>query len=924
MFVRTSCVDAPSPAYADTASNLQLNRSPTIACLGSSPHHITPSIHQSVLSLPVLTLILNLILPMMHDESLLLYARAYDLVEDHTSISPLSFICLPYDTEEEAGDDVDLITNFLENLPFRTTSVHSTTNERLEAVKDVSLLLAMTISLRVYTENPGNGYQKSDDLYLDEPLLRYEARLSANTINQRLNLTRLPLKGVVPSKEDDDGELQFPYWAWERRNEIAADLAGERMAVDRKVLEFLRKTVKNPDAEKKPTGDCEDVCYDVSTVSAISILHRSAGILFGVTELTRWDKLPSIPTFEKGTLMNESLDEDIEAVQLSRFIQLPPLISSSPIRPPPKELHVETPLTPPLTSPNKHITVLDKTVGTDIPSELCGPPKKVKFSDIVEEFLIPPSLDPSEGGYDDEVTPSDYLTHSAMAQFSLEVMEPGAQFFLMQLQQEQLEDSTKSEQEPKDGLRVELPIVSWKRPTPPWISGGIHDDDLVGAIDKEVMVNWEYRKSLDIAGLCWTIGNTTVSQPGVTETIFPETEEELWKGIEDVFPVLPLDTLIEDEDESFWDDGQEQDENLECAKIQPKMDLDSLIERRRLKRLTANHKNVAVPLLDPRSNLSSFLSLQNRSTEPHPSTIIHSSSAAPSPIPSAISCSQTDPSTVQPSIQVSSLPSDPSSTFIIAASFLANRTLYKAIRSFCPNSKFIERDFEQLSPARIFGKQDQVPEEYAIEADIIVSPLTGITLTDLQTIRRRPLPTNLSTRSGDSFPETCEEIRARISELSRRYQNLVVGISIDFGGSGVESVELSTTDCAILAAFIGFCEGVGNIEVTIVPGSGKSGAQELGKWVVRTMDFHSAPWKNAGLEVDITEKETMWEAFLRNSGMNSYAAQAVLTKLQESECGLVDFVTIEKESRRVIFEQFVGRKSLERFEEVSDARWQYS
>ncbi|KAF3175085.1 hypothetical protein TWF788_008557 [Orbilia oligospora] len=542
----------------------------------------------------------------MHDESLLLYARAYDLVEDHTSISPLSFICLPYDTEEEAGDDVDLITKFLENLPFRTPSVHSTTNERLEAVKDVSLLLARTISLRVYTENPGDGYQKPDDLYFDEPLLRYEASLPTNTINQRLDLTRLPLKGVVPNKEDDDGELQFPYWAWERRNEIAADLAGERMAVDRKVLEFLRKTVKNPDTEKKSTRECEDDCYNISTVSTISLLHRSANILFGGTELTgleqleplkleTGDKLPSILTFENGNPMNESLDEDIGAVQLSKSIQLPPLISSSPIRPPPKELHVEIPLTPPLTSPNKHINVLDKTAGTNITSELCGPPKRVKFSDIVEGFLIPPSLDPSEGGYDDEVTPGDYLTHSAMAQFSLEVMEPGAQFFLMQLQQEQLEDSTKSAQEPEDGLRVELPIVSWKRPTPPWISGGFHNDDLVGAIDKEVMLNWEYRKSLDIAGLCWTIGNTTVSQLGVSETIFPETEEELWKGIEDVFPVLPLETVIEDEDNSFWEDKQEQDEDLECAKIQPKTDLDSLIERRRLQIPTANHKYHRAP-----------------------------------------------------------------------------------------------------------------------------------------------------------------------------------------------------------------------------------------------------------------------------------------------------------------------------------------
>ncbi|KAK6515200.1 hypothetical protein TWF506_007545 [Arthrobotrys conoides] len=876
---------------------------------------------------------------MMHDESLLLYARAYDLVEDHTSISPLSFICLPYDSQGEAGSDVDLITNFLEDLPFQT-AVHPTTHERLEAVKDVSLLLAKTLSLRIYTESPEDEYQEPDDFYFDEPLLRYQADLRTNTITPRLDLTRLPLEGIVPSDEDDEG-LLFPHWAWERRNEMVADLAAERMAVDRKVLEYLRRTVKDPDGGTKPTSEYEDDGYDFLTISRpggttppLSPLcippSRLAPIpLYKLAEqleplnLEDGDNLPSIPTFEKDTLMNDSLDEDIKAIPLTESIQAPPLISSSPDKSPAKEFRVEAPLTPPLTSPSRRTFLTDDTGEAHLSLALCETTKKVKFSGIIEEFMIPPPLDPSEDECDDEVNPEDFLTHSAMAQFSFDIMEPGAQFFLMQLQQEQLEDSTKSEEKPKDGLRVDLPVVSWKRPTPPWVSSGSPDEALAGGIDKDVMMKWEYRKSLDIAGLCWTIGDMVTSQPGATETIFPESEEELWKGIEEVFPVLPLETVIEDEDESFWEDGPEQNEDLERAKIQPKTDLDSLVERRRLRKPPVDQKHRAVSLLDPRSNISSFLSLQTYNIEPRPNAVINSSSAAPSPTPSIISCSQTDPSTMQPSIQVSSMPSDPCSTFIISASFLANRVLYKAVRSLCPTSKFVERDFEQFSYGKIFGKQDQVPDEYILEADIIVSPLTGIILTDLQTIRRRPLPGSLSTGSGDHSPKKCEEIRGRVSELSRRYQHLVVGVSINFGGSKVESVELSTTDCAILAAFTGFCEGIGNVKVTILPANGRSGVQELGKWVVHTMNFHSLQWGNAGLDVGITEKESMWESFLRNSGMNSYAAQAVLTKLRESGCGLVDFVTIEKESRRVIFEQFVGKKSLERFEEVSDARWQY-
>ncbi|KAK6499907.1 hypothetical protein TWF481_010262 [Arthrobotrys musiformis] len=858
----------------------------------------------------------------MHDESLLLYARAYDLVEDHTSISPLSFICLPYDIEEEVIKDTELISSFLRSLPVTEEATH----ERLEVVRDVSSLLSKVISLRGYTENFGDEeYATVDDARFEEPLLRYQAHSSLYGIVQRVDSDRLSLKEAVVDEDDDEG-VEFPHWAWERRNEVVADLAGDRMAIDRKVLEYLRRTVKNPDHDKISADEHDDSSYNntpdfelvdpgeitppLSPLSAPqcpmpSISLSELGEELDPLNLEPEANLVSVPKFDNTHLRHETLDEVSEASKLLNRIQLPPPISSSPIKSPAKELRVEAPLTPPITSPNVQFLTLDNKNDNHVSIPPCGASKTVSLPNLVEEFIPPPSLDPSEDGYDDS---QDELTESAMAQFTFGVMEPGAQFFLMQLQQEQLEDSTKLEPE-GDGLRVELPVLNWQRPTPPWISGRDTGESLVDAIDEGIMKRWEYRKSLDIAGLCWTIGSIKTPQPGLTETIFPENEEELWKGIEEVFPVLPLETIIEDEGDSFREDIPQEDEDLECAKIQPKMDLDSLIERKRIQNPTSNRR-YPISLLDPHSNLSSFLSLQNRNIpiEPPLETLLSSSSAPPSPT-SSLPNSQTSPSTIHPPTSTSPPPPDPSSKFIISASFFSNRTLCKSIQSLCPTSKFIERDFTP-------SQNKQLPEPTP-EADITVSPLMGILLTDFQTIRKRRLPTETTILPS-------EEIRSKISMLSQRYKTLAVGVCMDFGTTPGMGIELCAADCAILSAFTGFCESMGGVDITIIPAHGSDRIRQLSRWIVGVMNYHSTTWRGLALEVEISEKEEPWETFLRNAGMNSYAAQAVLTKLTESGCRLVDFVTIERESRRLIFEPYIGRECLERFEEVIGVQWQDS
>ncbi|KAF3920802.1 hypothetical protein ABW20_dc0107313 [Dactylellina cionopaga] len=832
----------------------------------------------------------------MYDKSLLLYARAYDLIEDHTSISPLSFIRLPSDTDEEVIDTSALLSNLSAYLPANANFQLS--GRHLEATKDVGSLLSNIISLRDYKEQP------------DE------------------------------------------FYAWDRRNEIVEDIAGDKMVIDRRALEYLKKMVKAPvfdetiqdeDNEEIETNKrmnlttppLSPLLFPTRPPSPISLenLAETLEPLLLIDETSLLDS-----GLENSILHSDVLQETPRTIKILQEIQNPPPITPSPAKRPFRELHIEVPLTPPLTSPSKNPSSLDihgDIVNGPIPSSPFeqtteGPFKRVRFSDIVEEFLLPPSLDPSDSENEavENPTQHDLLTQSAMAEFTLEVMEPGAQYFLMQLQQEELEDSTKLGGILEEGLRVSLPIVNWQRPVPPWVSGRALGDKLKDKMDKKVMECWDYRKSLDIAGLQWTIGDHTIINNAAQETLFPSNEEDLWETITDLFPALPLETTLEEEEEIILENelSEGDTEELECAKIEPKMDLDSLVEQKRSKTSygITNKTGSRKSLLDPKNNLSSFLSLQSRILQQPDEAEIQTPSNTPLASESPRVTSLTKPSAAEPLTHIAqTLFVDFDFTVIISASFLVNRALYKIIRSLCPSATFVERDFDSSMDTVMFGSEDQVPDEPAIEADLLVSPLVGLIITNLQTIRQRPLPsTSSSTIKIDaSFAkETKGGIRDRIVKVSERYHRLVVGVSVGFGGNGGEYLELGKADCAILSGFIGFCEAIGNIQVVVIRDSDTK--KETGNWIAGVMGFYSRRWRGVGMAVKITERESSWEAYLRHAGINSYAAQAILTKLGESECRLVDFVTIEKESRKAIFEQFVGRKVLEKFEEIVGAEWQ--
>ncbi|EPS43337.1 hypothetical protein H072_2635 [Dactylellina haptotyla CBS 200.50] len=841
----------------------------------------------------------------MHDESLLLYARAYDLVEDHTSISPLSFICLPFDTDEEALDPTILFDDLRRFLPCLGNSVQ-TSKQPLEVTKDVTNLLSKVIAIRNYREGVEEPYLKWASLRVDEPLL---TNLATESTLDKPSFPEVDLKQLkLPEEEtndDRDEGLQFPTYTWDRKNEIMQDIAADKMTVDRSVLEYLRSTVKAHVVEGvsedylEPIDDAhnmQQVDLDPLTPPLLPLIEPDVHL----SPITLEEIAGSLETIDINEDAVASFGTQVEPLQREELqltpktdrlldrIQRAPSITPSPVQPLPKELYIETPITPPITSPSRTIfSRLDTENRTDetpyAQSFNFGSPNQpvdTQLSNLFEEFIVPPSLDPSEDG-DGMVTPSKYnfLTESAMAEFTLGVMEPGAQYFMMKLQQEQLEDSTKPDDGSGDGLRVDIPIVNWQRLVPLWVSNRFLIDILEDEMDEDIMQRWDYRKSLDISGLQWNIGKP---KKVLQETIVPD-ERETEELIASLFPEVPLETVIEEEDEAFWrrHDTSNEYEELECAKIEPKTDLDSLVERQKLRGInvikSANKRPRSI--FDSESDLSAFLSLQSRDLE-LATNAISATQQAPSTISSPTSShrvsSITKVSTIeQDQERISIQPPDPTSVFMISASFLENRILYRKIRSLCPGCKFIERDFDTVTSANTFSPKDQVPDEPVSEADILVSPLVGMIFTNLQTIRHRKLQMKSSINSTAllSAAESANDgIRDRIMKVAERYDRLLVCVTLDFGGTDADDLILARADCVTISGFIGFCEAIGNVEVTVIQ-SGNSN-DKIGRWILENLRIHSERWRMVGLVVEISDIGSSWENFLRHAGMNSYAAQA--------------------------------------------------
>jgi hypothetical protein len=202
----------------------------------------------------------------------------------------------------------------------------------------------------------------------------------------------------------------------------------------------------------------------------------------------------------------------------------------------------------------------------------------------------------------------------------------------------------------------------------------------------------------------------------------------------------------------------------------------------------------------------------------------------------------------------------------------------------------------------------------ASESDIIVSPRTGIILTNICKVKQRPLPGQ----------KAKVEIQDRVEKVSLRYEHLVVVVS---EGNDEETTSgLPETDSLALAEFAGFCS---SLEATIIVQFVAGGEETLAKWLVAMMIQYGT--QDAGTQ--LLQDETRWELFLRRAGMNAFAAQTVIAALKAPEgvdpegskagmFGLTGFVEMGDEERNRRFETLLGgRRVLRLVGKCIDAKW---
>lgn len=205
----------------------------------------------------------------------------------------------------------------------------------------------------------------------------------------------------------------------------------------------------------------------------------------------------------------------------------------------------------------------------------------------------------------------------------------------------------------------------------------------------------------------------------------------------------------------------------------------------------------------------------------------------------------------------------------------------------------------------------------ADEADIILSPSTGLILTTLRRIKQRSLP-------GQSAHSA---IRDRIRRAAPRYERLLIVVSHE---SSQAFDHLGDEDGEAIADFTAFCSSVQEeCRIIMVPEM----EEDIAQWVVALM----AKYGLHESHIRLLQGETLWEVFLRRAGMNAFAAQAILGELKPPEngasgsnarshalgrFGLSAFIKMSLRERLTRFKPILGGDGvLTRVSTVLDSRW---
>ncbi|ETS83145.1 hypothetical protein PFICI_05021 [Pestalotiopsis fici W106-1] len=297
------------------------------------------------------------------------------------------------------------------------------------------------------------------------------------------------------------------------------------------------------------------------------------------------------------------------------------------------------------------------------------------------------------------------------------------------------------------------------------------------------------------------------------------------------------------------------------------------------------------------------------------SSVPGNSKKTPKPIPAPSAAPQAaDEVTIRvapfPSLKSEGVPAN-----IIASTKLSN-PIIRWIEKLSPWVKITERDFDKYNKVAwnpMSVARSPVISNLAAEADVIVSPSTGLMVLSLIKALQRPIPGQKSV------------LRERIESTSRRYERLIILVSQS--NRQDESLRVMTdSECLGYADFCGFVAGLESSTQVYYVGGGE---ETLSRWLVYLITTYSYE----AMEVDklLIDTETTWELILRRAGMNAFAAQVVLSELKEplgvaqndaAHRGLAAFINTSPDERFAKFGRLLGGgRVLQRVGRALDSAW---
>lgn len=312
--------------------------------------------------------------------------------------------------------------------------------------------------------------------------------------------------------------------------------------------------------------------------------------------------------------------------------------------------------------------------------------------------------------------------------------------------------------------------------------------------------------------------------------------------------------------------------------------------------------------------------------EPMPST--EQQSSAPASCPVKLS---------HPLPLIPDFPEPPDQMTMVLSNALlkSHRSLVFELEQRSPSLNLLFRDYEEC--------ELNLGLRINSDADIILSPRTGVILATSQATTQQYLPG----QAPDAPPSLKDAklitspLRSHVAETTLRYEELYVLLSHrspptstthDITGNVIDDKTASS-----LASFSMFCASLAPYSTVIPVIISSSSTNALSEWLVALAKKHHVPMTMSPPLAALQNDPSPWEVFLRKAGFNPLAALYILSGsqgLQSSAHGTADsqrpptapeslsaFVTMPAAERRMLFSPFLGAKVLRRAELTLEAVW---